>query len=305
MTTNLKASRYEATGGNLTRLFALERSLDRNAVFKETISLSETRLDVMQTALGNILSPLEDLSIDLTTAVRLGDQSAARTHAATARQAFSDTVSALNTRVAGQSLFAGTATDRAALAPADAMLADLDALAQGSATAADAITAIDAYFAKPAGGFYTSGYTGSAERPDAGRHRRGQAAGLRDPRRPGRARRGAARPGDGGGRRRRRLRRRRDGTDERCSARRRTACSRPRRASSPSAATSASSRRPSRPPRPSGRPSARPSTSRAPTSSPPIRWRPPRPTRRSRCSSSRSTRSPRGIASLRFVNFMS
>ena len=41
------------------------------------------------------------------------------------------------------------------------MLADLDALAQGSATAADAITAIDAYFAKPAGAFYTSGYTGS------------------------------------------------------------------------------------------------------------------------------------------------
>jgi flagellar hook-associated protein 3 FlgL len=161
MTTTEKASRYEATGGNLTRLFSLERSLDRNAVYAEPISLTETRLDVMQTALGTILSPVEDLSVDLTAAVSLGDRAAALTHAASARAAFAGTVSALNTQVAGQSLFAGTATDRPALAGADALLADLDALAQGSATAADAIDAIDAYFTRPSGGFFAGGYTGS------------------------------------------------------------------------------------------------------------------------------------------------
>ena len=37
MTTAQAASRFEATGGNLTRLFALERSLDRNQVFSDTI----------------------------------------------------------------------------------------------------------------------------------------------------------------------------------------------------------------------------------------------------------------------------
>jgi len=163
MTSGLNSSRYEATGGNLTRLFALERSLDRNGVFTATISLTETRLDVMQTALGNILSPIEDLSVDMSAAVGIGDQAAALTHARTARQAFANTVSSLNSQVAGQSLFAGTATDRPALANGDAMLADLDTLAQGSATAADAIAAIDAYFAKPAGAFYTTGYTGSAD----------------------------------------------------------------------------------------------------------------------------------------------
>ena len=163
MTSGLNSSRYEATGGNLTRLFALERSLDRNGVFTATISLTETRLDVMQTALGNILSPIEDLSVDMSAAVGIGDQAAALTHARTARQAFANTVSSLNSQVAGQSLFAGTATDRPALANADAMLTDLDTLAQGSATAADAIAAIDAYFAKPAGAFYTTGYTGSAD----------------------------------------------------------------------------------------------------------------------------------------------
>ena len=163
MTTNQKASRYEATGGNLTRLFALERSLDRNAVFTATISLTETRVDTMQTALGTILAPLEDLAVDLSTAVSLGDKASALTHAATARADFKGTVSALNAQVAGQSLFAGTATDRAALAPADTILADLDALAQGAATGADAIAAIDAYFARPSGGFYATGYTGSGD----------------------------------------------------------------------------------------------------------------------------------------------
>lgn len=163
MTSGLKASRYEATGGNLTRLFSLERSLDRNGVFASTISLTETRLDSMQTALGTILSPIEDLSVDLSAAVGVGDQAAGLTHARNARAAFAATVSSLNTQVAGQSLFAGTATDRPALASADSMLADLDALAQGAATAADAIAAIDAYFAKPAGGFYATGYTGSTD----------------------------------------------------------------------------------------------------------------------------------------------
>jgi flagellar hook-associated protein 3 FlgL len=163
LTTNLKASRFEATGGNLTRLFALERSIDRNAVFSETISLTELRLDVMQETLGRILTPVEDLAIDLSTAVDAGDYAAAQLHATAARRAFADTVGYLNTQVAGQSLFAGTATDGAALAPADAILADLDALAAGAATAADAIAAVEAYFAKPAGAFYGAGYVGAPD----------------------------------------------------------------------------------------------------------------------------------------------
>ena len=163
LTTGLKADRFQATGGNLTRLFALERSLDRNAVFTQTISLTELRLDVMQQSLGSILAPAEDLAIDLSDTVYRGDYSTAMMHANAARGAFSDTVAMLNTTVAGQSLFAGTATDSAAVAPAAAILADLDTLAGGAATAADAITAIDAYFAKPGGAFYTSGYVGSTD----------------------------------------------------------------------------------------------------------------------------------------------
>jgi flagellar hook-associated protein 3 FlgL len=163
LTTNLKASRFEATGGNLTRLFALERALDRNAVFAETISLTELRLEVMQESLGQILTPAADLAVDLIDSVNKGDVATSRLHASTARQNFAATVGLLNGQVAGQSLFAGAATDSPALAAADAMLADLDALAGGAADAAGAIAAIEAYFARPAGAFYATGFVGSTD----------------------------------------------------------------------------------------------------------------------------------------------
>src|SRR5690606_10707391 len=160
-TTHQKASRYDATGGNLTRLFALERSLDRNAVFSETISLTAMRLDVMQESLGRLLAPMETLGVELASTTGIGDMAGSLLHATTARREFIAAIGTLNTQVAGQSLFAGIATDGAAVAPAEAILADLDALAAGAATPADATAAIDAYFATPAGGFFATGYLGS------------------------------------------------------------------------------------------------------------------------------------------------
>jgi flagellar hook-associated protein 3 FlgL len=163
LTTGEKASRFKATGGNLTRLFALERAIDRNTVFSETISLTELRLDIMQEGLGRMLAPAEDLAISLITSVNATDLSGSLLHADTARRDFANTIGILNTQVAGQSLFAGTATDRAAVAPADAILADLDALAAGAATGAAAIAAIDAYFQPPGGGFFATGYVGAPD----------------------------------------------------------------------------------------------------------------------------------------------
>lgn len=163
LTTNLKASRFEASGGNLTRLFALERSLDRNAVFSQTISLTELRLEIMQESFGQLLKPAESLSLDLTQATSLGDYSAAMLHAGTARGAFVDAVGLLNAQVAGQSLFAGTETDSAALIDAEAILSDLQAAIGGATTAAGAIAAVDAYFASPGGGFFTTAYVGSTD----------------------------------------------------------------------------------------------------------------------------------------------
>ena len=163
MSTGEKADRTAATGGNLTRLISMDRALARNAAFASTISLTELRLDTMQSVASGIAEAASALAVSLNETVPLGDVASATRLGKQARSDLADTLAKLNVQVSGQSLFAGTATDRAAVAPADGILADLDALAAGSATAADAAAAIDAYFAKPAGAFFTSGYLGSAD----------------------------------------------------------------------------------------------------------------------------------------------
>jgi flagellar hook-associated protein 3 FlgL len=161
MTTGLKADKYKATGGNLARLFAVERMLERNAVRAETLNLTELRIDFMQDALGKALGLAETLSVDLLAAAGLGDDLAGRVHAEGARRAFFDTVNLLNVQVVGQALFAGDATDGAALAAPATILADIEAAVAGAVDAADAIARVEAFFAGPA--FDQGSYLGSPD----------------------------------------------------------------------------------------------------------------------------------------------
>jgi flagellar hook-associated protein 3 FlgL len=164
MSTGETADRHAATGGNLSRLISLDRALARNATFASTISLTGLRLDTMQATITGIAGAANALAVSLNETVPKGDVASALRLAKQARGDLTDTLARLNVQVAGQSLFAGTATDRPAIGPADGILADLDALAAGSVTAADAIAAIDAYFASPAGAFHSgAGYLGSTE----------------------------------------------------------------------------------------------------------------------------------------------
>lgn len=158
MTTNEKQDRYEATGGNLTRLFAVEQSLGRNKVYSANISLTAQRLTMMQTALGGITADLSKRGVAVSQAGELGDVGTITIQSNAARSDLEATIGHLNTSVAGQALFAGARTDGAALAGADDILADIDALA--GADAATTAANIDAYFTAPGGGFYAR-YLGS------------------------------------------------------------------------------------------------------------------------------------------------
>ena len=295
LTTGLKASRFEATGGNLTRLFALERSLDRNAVFTQTISLTELRLDIMQESFGQMLTPAEDLALDLTQrGRRSATYSGAMLHAThRARSAFVDAVGAAeHPGRRAVALRRHRDRQRRRWSPADAILADLDALVAGAADGGGRDRGDRRLLRQPGGGFYTSGYVGSADdltpvdigegqRLDYGdaRRRRSEIVAL------------LRAPGDGRGGRRRRASPA-TSTEQHGAARRgrRADAGRQGGRARPAARTSASCRSASSAPRPSASPSARRSTSRAPRSSRPTRSRRRRPTSSSRCSSSRSTR---------------
>ncbi|EAR53142.1 flagellar hook-associated protein FlgL family protein [Oceanicola granulosus HTCC2516] len=79
--------------------------------------------------------------------------------AAAARETFESIVGDLNHRVGGKSLFAGEATDRAALAAPDVLLNDLLAAVAGASGADQLLDAVDAWFDDPAG-FESRGYLG-------------------------------------------------------------------------------------------------------------------------------------------------
>jgi flagellar hook-associated protein 3 FlgL len=86
--------------------------------------------------------------------------------AAQAREAFKGAVAALNTRVGGQTLLAGTATDGPATVDAETLLGLATAAATGQQSAADIAAAITAWFDDPAG-FSTQAYLGGPARPAA------------------------------------------------------------------------------------------------------------------------------------------
>jgi flagellar hook-associated protein 3 FlgL len=163
MTTGLRTDLHAATGGNLGRLHGIERALERNASLQVNIVLVNQRLDATQATLTRIHDALDTAAIDLEASARQDSLGTAMKHAEAIRRDFADAVAALNVQVAGSSLFAGTATDRAALAPAEDILAQLDALVAAAPDAATVIAAVDAYFQPPGGGFYATGYLGTAD----------------------------------------------------------------------------------------------------------------------------------------------
>ncbi len=163
MTTGLKSNRFQATNGNLARLFSIERMLGKNSIYQETIAIATLRVDTMQESLGRILGWSEEVSINMITKTNIGDYSGSMMIAQDARRAFIDTVAALNTTVTGQSLFAGITTDGPALAVGDAILAELGTIVAGAADASDAIALVENYFAPPAGQFFSTGYLGSTD----------------------------------------------------------------------------------------------------------------------------------------------
>lgn len=167
VSSGLKSDIVEASGGDPTRLYALERDLALAEGRRTGVSLAVNRADVTQSALERLEGAAGATGAALAAAVARGDIGAAELEGANARGAFGDAVAALNSRFGERSLFAGAATDGPALADADAILSEIAALAAAEPDAAGVIAAVDAYFADPAG-FGATGYLGSdTDAPEA------------------------------------------------------------------------------------------------------------------------------------------
>lgn len=160
LSTGQVADLRSALGGNVAYLTDLDRSLKKlDGYDLATLEASQFAGSV-QGALGRIESLgtafRNTLIMSATTALGAADNSIVLQ----ARTGLDDLVSALNTDIAGRSIFGGTATATPPVAAPRDLLAGLSAAVAGAGTVDDIIAASQSWFADPAG-FGTVGYLGS------------------------------------------------------------------------------------------------------------------------------------------------
>ncbi len=160
LSTGKVADLTKRLGGDTVAVRDIDRQLKLATIHTRAITEAGQWTQSIQSYLGRIDTEREALSSSLL-ALDIEPNAERRDLASAAgKTAFETTVSALNGRFAGQSLFAGRDTDATPLADASDMLAALRIAATGATTAAELAVAIDTWFNAPGGGFETAGYLG-------------------------------------------------------------------------------------------------------------------------------------------------
>ncbi len=164
LSSGLRDDLVVATSGDFGPLAGLERDL--SALDAYELAAKEAALvgEAGNIALGRIKDDADALAATLLLTQTAGAAAIVDNAAADARNRFEAAVSALNTEVAGRSIFSGQAYGTAPLPDAQSILNDLFAVVSVETTVPDALAAIDAWFA-PGGDFETIVYRGSPADP--------------------------------------------------------------------------------------------------------------------------------------------
>jgi flagellar hook-associated protein 3 FlgL len=149
-----------ATGGDFATLADITRSLRLTETFSRSIAEAGFAASARQSALARIETEIDGLGLNFLGVSAAGSLQDLTLALADAPERLEQAVSALNTRVAGVSLFSGNAPDRPALVSGEAMLAELRPLAASAASPDDMISAVEAWFLTPGGGFETVAWQG-------------------------------------------------------------------------------------------------------------------------------------------------
>ncbi|MBI1217196.1 MAG: flagellar biosynthesis protein FlgL [Rhodobacteraceae bacterium] len=177
VTTGIAADPGKALGGDFGKVGAIAHTLTTLQAYGLAATQAALSASAVQDSLSTLDGQATALSTSLLTAGSAGQPTGLQTVATAARGALEAAVSALNARVGSQSLFAGAATDRPAVASADALLASLGPVVAGQTTAAGVAQAVQDWFASPSG-FAAAGYLGSATPASATPIAPGESAGA-------------------------------------------------------------------------------------------------------------------------------
>ncbi len=152
----------EATDGNLGLVQQLEKAQTDVLDYRTAINIAKTRANVSASGLDVAVKAAGNIAEDILGALGVGNEQIITNSQDIARRELDTVFAGLSVNVGGRYIFSGADVDTPPLAPAATLIADLEALALASTTAADFETALDTYFNDPAGGFATNIYQGSS-----------------------------------------------------------------------------------------------------------------------------------------------
>lgn len=166
LTSELASGKKEDIGaalrGDFSTLADISRSLRLNATFRTSVTEASIAAAGRQASLERIQNEVEGFAAPLLALSGAGTEADLQIRLADAGGRFETAVDALNTRLAGRSLFAADQPDNSALIDGQAILDELRPLVAGSADAATMIATVSAWFNDAGGGYESLAWQGGA-----------------------------------------------------------------------------------------------------------------------------------------------
>lgn len=163
--TGRHADTLSATQGREGDVLLLQKNIADIDRFREATALAGGRLDAALNSLEQIRINTSGFASDTRLTVLTASENTPGLDAITAQAEglLSQVTSALNVRSGSRHVFGGNLTGHSPISQTDKIRSDIRDTIETSATATDALTAIDNYFSDTAGGFYNGVYSGSVD----------------------------------------------------------------------------------------------------------------------------------------------
>lgn len=163
MGTERRQTLASPASGDLIQLLSLRRDITGLSAYKTAAAEAQLAAKTVQTVLERISTAASQSSVAMVAAGLSRSGAEIASAAADAEVRFTTLVHGLNAQAAGQSLFAGTATDRPAMAEPAPILAALQTATNGAANAADLQASLEAWFLSPGGGYESMALQGNQQ----------------------------------------------------------------------------------------------------------------------------------------------
>lgn len=154
-----------AVRGDFTMMTTVERGLRMADIYRNSLAEAEIATTAQQDSLQLLHDKLSELAPVILSATASGQVSRLAGGAADTEAVLAQAIGAINTKVAGRSLFSGDLTDRAALAPSSVIIDALTTLVADAADGAEVIARVEAWFMSSGGGYETLAYSGGTGHP--------------------------------------------------------------------------------------------------------------------------------------------